>query len=90
MVDFLQKSYLTHHNVSGSKYFHKNIRKETIDRILALANYGISKNNSKFIVSALRDNDNKKYNTQMGMRGIQDTIILIPGDDESSFRQYWG
>lgn len=90
LVDFLHKSYLTHYNVIGSKYFRESIKKETIDRILALANYGVSKNNSEFIVRALKHNQNKNYNTQMGMRGIQDTIILSPEDSESTFRENWG
>lgn len=90
LVDFLHNSYLTYYNVTGSKYFRDSIKKETIDRILALANYGISKNNSQFIVQALKHNDNKNYNTQMGMRGIQDTIILRPDDVENTFRNNWG
>ena len=90
LVDFLHNSYLTYYNVTGSKYFRDSIKKETIDRILALANYGISKNNSQFIVQALKHNENKNYNTQMGMRGIQDTIILRPDDVENTFRNNWG
>ena len=90
LVDFLHNSYLTYYNVTGSKYFRESIKKETIDRILALANYGISKNNSQFIVQALKHNENKNYNTQMGMRGIQDTIILRPDDVENTFRNNWG
>ena len=40
--------------------------------------------------SNLKDNDNKNYNTQTGMRGIQDTIILRPGNGEDTFRYNWG
>lgn len=90
LVDFLHKSYLTHYDVIGSKYFRESIKKESIDRILALANYGVTKKNSDFIVRALKHNNNKNYNTQMGMRGIQDTIILSPEDSECTFRENWG
>ena len=90
LVDFLHKSYLTNYDVAGSKYFKESIQKETEDRILYLANFGTAKNNSKFIPSALKYNENKNYNTLMGMRGIQDTIILIPHDSENSFRYNWG
>ena len=90
LVDFLHKSYLTNYDVAGSKYFKESIQKETEDRLLYLANFGTAKNNSKFIPSALKYNENKNYNTLMGMRGIQDTIILIPHDSENSFRYNWG
>jgi hypothetical protein len=89
LVDFLHKSYLTNYDVTGSKYFKESIQKETEDRILYLANFGTSKDNSKFIPSALKHNDNKNYNTLMGMRGIQDNIILTPHDSEHSFRYNW-
>ena len=59
-------------------------------RILYLANYGTSKTNATFIVSALRKSGKKKCNTLMGMRGIQDTIILKPDDSEITFRGNWG
>ena len=90
LVDFLHESYITNENIIGSKYFRENIKKETENRILALANYGIAKDNSTFVVKALKDNDNKNYNTQMGMRGIQDMIVLGPTNDESTFRSEWG
>lgn len=90
LVDFLHKAYLTNYDVAGSKYFRESIRKEAENRILYLANFGTSKNNSKFIPSALKYNDNKNYNTLMGMRGIQDSIILVPHDSESTFRYNWG
>lgn len=90
LVDFLHKAYLTHYNVTGSKYFRESIKKEAVERILFLANYGISNENSTFLVKALKHNDDKNYKTQTGMRGIQDTIILRPGDGENTFRYNWG
>lgn len=90
LVEFLHKSYLTEYNVTGSKYFRESIEKETEKRILDLAKFGTSKTNSTFIVSALRKFGFKDYNTLMGMRGIQDTIILKPDDSEITFRENWG
>ena len=89
MTDFLHKSYITNYDVIGPKYFRESIKREAEDRILALANYGISRDNSTFLNKALKNNDNKNYNTQMGMRGIQDMIILKPGNGESTFRNNW-
>lgn len=90
LIDFLHDAYLTDHDVVGSKYFRESIKKETEDRILVLAGYGISKTNSKFIPSAIKHNNYKNYDTQMGMRGIQDTIVLIPHSSEGTFRDNWG
>ncbi|MBR5504337.1 MAG: hypothetical protein IKV87_07850 [Methanobrevibacter sp.] len=90
LVNFLHKAYLTDHDAVGSKYFRERIKKETEDRIIVLADYGISKNNSKVIWDAIKHNDKKNYNTQMGMRGIQDEITLIPHASEGTFRYNWG
>ena len=89
LVEFLHKSYITHNKTVGSKYFYENINKEAEKRILALVGHGINNNNSDFIVSALKSMGNKNYKTQMGMRGIQDKIILIPDNSEGTFGINW-
>lgn len=89
LIQFLHKAYITNYDAIGSQYFRDSIKKETKDRIIALSNYGISKHNSIFVGKALKHNENKNYNTQMGMRGIQDMIILSPANSENTFRYNW-
>ena len=67
----------------GSDFFQNEIENEVKDRIERLEKYG--GNESNFFPNALKDNDNKYYKTQYGMRGIQDEIVISPNFHDFNF-----
>ena len=90
LIEFLRDAYLTNTNSEIVSYFDEAIPSETKDRLKTILSYGTSDTNSDFIRKAIEDNDNKYYNVQMGMRGIQDEIrIVASAANESSFRAQW-
>ena len=76
LIEFIKKAYISNSNMLGSEFFDMEIEKETLERIKYLEGYGGPE--TSFFPNALKDNDNKYYKTQFGMRGIQDEIVLSP------------
>jgi hypothetical protein len=83
LIRFIKKAYISNSEMLGSDYFEKEIEKEVKDRISTLEKYG--GNESNFFPNALKDNDNKYYKTQYGMRGIQDEIVISPNFHDFNF-----
>lgn len=83
LIEFIKKAYISKADALGAEYFDDMIEKETNDRITYLEKY--SGNEKFFFPNALRDNDNKYYKTQFGMRGIQDEVVLSPNFYDISF-----
>ena len=76
LIDFIKQAYISDSEMLGSKYFDENIEKETLERIDYLKEYTGA--NKSFFPKALAENDNMYYKTQLGMRGIQDIVLLSP------------
>jgi len=83
LIDFIKKAYVSNSKMVGADYFDRVIPNKTEERLNKLATYTGGERN--FFPNALRDRGNKYYRTQYGMRGIQDTIVLIPEDDIIEF-----
>lgn len=83
LIDFINKAYISNSNMLGSDFFKNEIENEVRDRIDRLQKYG--GNESSFFPNALKDNDNKYYKTQYGMRGIQDEIVISPNYHDFNF-----
>ncbi|QUH22370.1 hypothetical protein HYG87_00610 [Methanobacterium alkalithermotolerans] len=76
LIEFIKKAYISNSKMLGSEFFDDEIEKEALERIKYLEGYGGPA--TSFFPNALKDNDNKYYKTQFGMRGIQDEILLSP------------
>jgi uncharacterized protein YbaR (Trm112 family) len=83
VIKFIKRAYISNSDMLGSEYFEKQIKKEVIERIEVLQKYG--GNETYFFPNALKDNDNKYYKTQYGMRGIQDEIVISPNFNDFNF-----
>ena len=83
LINFIKKAYISNSKMIGAKHFNIEIPKETEERLNELKNYNGGEKN--FFPNALKDNANKYYRTQYGMRGIQDEILLKPIDSDLSF-----
>lgn len=83
LIKFLEKAYISNSDMFRSEYFKKEIKKEVLERIKVLEKYG--GNETYFFPNALKDNDNKYYKTQYGMRGIQDEIVIAPNLHDFNF-----
>lgn len=83
IIKFIKKAYISNSDMLGSDFFEDEIENEVKDRIERLEKYG--GNESSFFPNALKDNDNKYYKTQFGMRGIQDEIVITPNYHDFNF-----
>lgn len=83
IIRFIKKAYISNSDMLGSEYFENQIEKEVSERIGFLEKYG--GNETYFFPNALKDNDNKYYKTQYGMRGIQDEIVISPNFHDFNF-----
>ena len=83
LIKFIKKAYVSKSKMLGSDYFENEIENEVKDRIECLEKY--SGTESNFFPNALKDNDNKYYKTQYGMRGIQDEIVISPNYRDFNF-----
>jgi hypothetical protein len=83
LIKFIKKAYISKSIMLGSDFFENEIENEVMDRIESLEKYGGVETN--FFPNALKDNDNKYYKTQFGMRGIQDEIVISPNYHDFNF-----
>ena len=83
LIDFIQKAYVSNSSMIGAQYFKLEIPNEAEERLNELKRYSGGEKN--FFPNALKDNANKYYRTQYGMRGIQDEIVLKPSDWDLNF-----
>ena len=83
LIEFIKKAYISDSSMIGAEHFEMEIPKETEERLNELEKYTGGEKN--FFPNALKDNSNKYYRTQYGMRGIQDEIILKPIDNDLTF-----
>lgn len=82
LIDFIKKSYISDSPMSGSEFFDESIETEVELRIQQLKDYP----DVKFFPNALKKSPNKYFDTQFGMRGIQDEILLTPHQSDDHFR----
>jgi hypothetical protein len=83
LITFLKKSYGIDQKEKNSHYFDENIANEVEKRLNKLSNY--KGNNENFFPNALTEGDYPYFKNQMGMRGIQNEIVLQPIYQEESF-----
>ncbi|MCJ7572397.1 MAG: hypothetical protein MUO82_11090 [Candidatus Thermoplasmatota archaeon] len=83
LIDFIQKAYVSNSPMIGAQYFKLEIPNEAEERLNELKRDSGGEKN--FFPNALKDNANKYYRTQYGMRGIQDEILLKPNDWDLNF-----
>lgn len=79
LIEFIKNAYVLNNldpSAIGSKYFDENIEDEVEVRLKKIASYKKKDKNMHFFPNALKDNSNKYFKTQFGMRGIQDQVIL--------------
>lgn len=79
LIEFIKKAYVLNNldpSAIGSKYFDENIEDEVELRLKKIAAYKKKDKKMYYFPSALKDNSNKYFKNQFGMRGIQDEVIL--------------
>ena len=82
LINFIKQSYISNSPMFGSKFFDESIENEVELRIEQLKKYP----DIKFFPNALKKSPNKYFDTQFGMRGIQDEILLSPHQSDDHFR----
>lgn len=79
LIEFIKKAYVLNNldpSAIGSKYFDENIENEVEVRLKKIAAYKKKDKKMYFFPNALKDNSNKYFKNQFGMRGIQDQVVL--------------
>lgn len=84
LMEFIEKAYISNPDITGVDYVKNNIKGEIEKRLNDLSTYDgtIGLN---FFPNALENNKNKYYKTQLGMRGIQDEIVLRNSGSDINF-----
>ena len=67
--------YISESDLKGAKYFDENLDEMVDSRVEYLIDYGGKFN---YLWDVLKDNDDKYFKIQYGMRGIQDMVHLKP------------
>ena len=86
VIEFMQKVYHTDSDRDGAEYIRKHIPDIVEERINAI--YLAPKDEGKsFFPNVLKNNANKYFRTQRGMRGIQKTITFNPDPNSLSYTE---
>ncbi|WP_405290628.1 helicase-related protein [Methanobrevibacter sp.] len=89
LINFIKEAYISNSDMLGADFFDEMIEEETIERIDYLADYSGSE--TSYFPNALKDRShNKYYKTQFGMRGIQDSLVFSPVNQDLAFRKNIG
>lgn len=75
LKSFIKKAYISESDLKGAKYFDENLDEMVDSRVEYLIDYGGKFN---YLWDVLKDNDDKYFKIQYGMRGIQDMVHLKP------------
>lgn len=83
LIDFIKKAYKSDSQMLGADFFDEQIPKEFNER----ADYLIRAVAPEFtFTNTLKNNGDKYYKTQFGMRGIQEQISLTSANSDNNFR----
>lgn len=83
LIDFIKKAYKSNSEMLGAEFFDEQIPKEFKER----ADYLIQAVAPEYtFTNTLKNNGDKYYRTQYGMRGIQEEISLTSANSDNSFR----
>ena len=85
LITIILRAYGVSDDIVDSKFLYEYVPKEVEQRLKFLREYRGESRNLNFFPNALRTSRDFYYQTQFGMRGIQDEVILQPVFYETDF-----